>query len=172
MLRLMVLLGALLFLASCQMIQGQSGYGRPSLAQIPGMDNSYVADTNWIITCVAERRDVTGRIPTQGHCRLEKYNRRAIIRVDATGPKVLAPDVHMTPCRSAPTHFGVDGVSLVGKTYSEKISAMIAGQTFGRETQSSWPKCWISVEETSLANFSTAYEAFREKALKYGYVIP
>ena len=142
---------------------------KPKLANLPGKTSEWVGD--WIVTCIEAKRNSSGSVSGDQHCRLEKYDRTALVSFNSSGGKVMGPGPHMSPCDNRPKHFGVDGRSMVSLPFEEQVRMMKIGKTFGRQKQRTWPKCWISEEETDLRGFAEAYEVLILRAKQNGLLM-
>ena len=121
---------------------------------------------NWRIVCLGEGRDLSGRVTTHRHCRMEKSDFRALAVITSEGLSI--PYLPSRPiCGSYPSKMRVDGKRIGKLPLKAKIAAMSRGITFARPYQTQWPECQVITEFTGLYGFSAALSRLKVQWRKF-----
>ncbi len=112
---------------------------------------------DWKIYCSGGTPNAVGQITIAKNCRIEKYNFLSVVKINASGEYVLGGRSSGGPCGFGARHSAVDGVPIEMMSTKEQISRLKSGSTFARETQSAWPYCSVTIEQTKLGGFTEAY---------------
>lgn len=147
---------ALVMLAACTSVNTRALEESLARHGMAAADPGHVQVGDWIVMCLGGQRDAVGAVRVAPHCRVEKYDRTAVVRIDAAGLR-LGGAQPMPYCPGYAWRAAVDGRPIQDMPIGAQIAALRSGSTFAREIQESWPGCTVRVEQTGLAGFDAAF---------------
>lgn len=125
------------------------------------------SEPDWLIVCIGGRRDELGNIPVQKHCRLEKRNFTAILRISQEGIRIPLRET-ISPCDFMEAQLAVDQRQIQKMSPKQKLTVLNKGNMVARSFQTAWPYCDPQIEATSLKGFASAYGKLKSAWQKFG----
>ena len=161
-------------LSVCAALSGCVEPAQPPVT-LPGETFYERTSAGWRISCSERFKTGVGSLMGHNECSMIQNNSAAsaglAITANSKGRSLSGPQpVDTQICETRPRAHGVDGVSVVGKSFSQQLQMLASGTSYFKERQSRWPYCVVTIAgEIPLRGFSEAYAIFDREARARGW---